>query len=103
MCRFRFSLSGAIPLSVYGQSGVSVHFSSSDHPSARFSPSDTLLGPFQSGVLAACRSELGRLEQLLALVDPPGLCRRTSSPYRKPTLVELRGKASVVCETNTSG
>ena len=99
---FCFSLSGAIPPSVFGDPmslSVSVHqFHLHAFISVRFSPPDTFLRSFQSGILTACRSELGRLEQLLTLVDPLGLCRDTGSPYLKPRLVEIRGKTGVDVE-----
>ena len=46
----------------------------------------------QSGVVAACRSELALLDQLQAQIDPLGGCRGASSPHPSPALLEIRGE-----------
>ena len=46
----------------------------------------------QSGIVAACRSELALLEQLQTQIDPLGGCRGASSPHQSPALLEIRGE-----------
>ena len=48
---------------------------------------------FQSGIVATCRSELGRLEQVRILVDPLGLGRDPSSPCYRPEGIDVAGRS----------